>query len=531
MLTLACNNDITKFKHLFTQSVKKKFTDNHMWFSVFSRPTRSNFTRLQRISCCISVLFCTMIANAMFYKAEPRSVQPLVKLGPLKFTMAQVFTSIISSLIVIPVNLIIVTLFRKSKLKTPKILPGHVSHVVKQQYWRHRSPSSISMPYNNNTDHDNHQNDNNKKRTFLSQIKFFFSNTMRTFLKMRSGTSGEYKRDQIEDAKNKKAGRNLPYWCIYISWVLCFVSMIVPAFFVILYSMQWGKERSNAWLGSISLSFFQSLLIMDPLKVFVITAIITFLLRKPDKEGDGIIDSSDPMYQAILSQDEEFLHKSMSSLTDLELREIREARRKVMAKLEPIDPVNLELQRIARLNKIKMNEILREGASYLAFLIVVIFLTQQIKSPDSNNVHTDLSRTFLTNSPIQFKAISTRKDFWLYLEKVLLENLYSPNWYNNKTLIWREKLTITNRNAIRVGAARIRQLRVKRDTCKLHSKVKDIFDHCHGDYNFVDDDTQDYDIGWISVNESSPLTTSTTPRPGKKPSKYKCQSAWCYQVV
>ena len=185
-----------------------------MWFSVFSRPTRSNFTRLQRISCCISVLFCTMIANAMFYKAEPRSVQPLVKVGPLKFTMAQVFTSIISSLIVIPVNLIIVTLFRKSKLKTPKILPAQVSHVVKQQYWRHKSPSNISMEYNNENDNQDIENDNNNKNR---SIFFQINKTLRKFLNKRKGNSGEYKRE-VEDAKNKKSGRNLPHWCIYISW-------------------------------------------------------------------------------------------------------------------------------------------------------------------------------------------------------------------------------------------------------------------------------------------------------------------------
>ena len=31
------------------------------------------------------------------------------------------------------------------------------------------------------------------------------------------------------------------------------------------------------------------------------------------------------------------------------------------------------------------------------------------------------------------------------------------------------------------------------------------------------------------MNVSNPLTTTTTVRPGKKPSKYDCQSAWCYQ--
>ncbi len=306
--------------------------------------------------------------------------------------------------------------------------------------------------------------------------------------------------------------------------------MIVPAFFVILYSMQWGKDRSNAWLSTMAMSFFQSLLIMDPLKVFIITAIITFVLRKPDDESGSIIDADDPVYTAILNHDEEFLHKSMNSLTDVEMREIRKARKAVLAKLEPVSPIDLELQRINRLNRLKINQVLKEGLSYLAFLIVVLFLAQQIKSPDSNKVHSDLSKIFLTNSPIEFGGIQSRDDFWLYVEKVLIENLYSPNWYNNKTQTWREKLTIYNRNAIRVGAARIRQLRVKEDTCRVHPRVKNIFKHCRAPYNFVDDDTKDYDIGWIEVNETAPLTTTTTVRPGKKPSKYKCQSAWCYQV-
>ena len=91
VLPLACQKDLTKYGHLFTQSVKKKFTDNHLWFSVFSRPTKSHFTRLQRISCCMSLLFCTMIANAMFYQAEnPNSGKPSISLGPLKFTLSQV---------------------------------------------------------------------------------------------------------------------------------------------------------------------------------------------------------------------------------------------------------------------------------------------------------------------------------------------------------------------------------------------------------------------------------------------------------
>jgi hypothetical protein len=82
-----------------------------------------------------------MIANAMFYRAEDNKTQTagVIQLGPIKFTMTQLYTSFISTLIVVPVNLIIVTIFRKAKLKHHGIFPlkkKGQQHVVKNQYWR-----------------------------------------------------------------------------------------------------------------------------------------------------------------------------------------------------------------------------------------------------------------------------------------------------------------------------------------------------------------------------------------------------------
>lgn len=39
-------------------------------------------------------------------------------------------------MIVVPVNLIIVTIFRKSKLKHNGVVPTRNNHIAKQQYWR-----------------------------------------------------------------------------------------------------------------------------------------------------------------------------------------------------------------------------------------------------------------------------------------------------------------------------------------------------------------------------------------------------------
>ncbi len=130
VVPLASSKELKSFAHLFTESVKKKFSDGHLWFSVFSRPVRSNFTRLQRISCCISLLFCTMISNAMFYRQDTQATTHkagvLMKIGPIEFTLTQLWISFIGTLVVLPVNLIIVTLFRKAKYSQRNLITHHL---------------------------------------------------------------------------------------------------------------------------------------------------------------------------------------------------------------------------------------------------------------------------------------------------------------------------------------------------------------------------------------------------------------------
>jgi hypothetical protein len=39
------------------------------------------------------------------------------------------------------------------------------------------------------------------------------------------------------------------------------------AFFTILYSMEWGKQKAEEWLSTFVLSFFQSVIVVQPIKV------------------------------------------------------------------------------------------------------------------------------------------------------------------------------------------------------------------------------------------------------------------------
>lgn len=57
------------------------FSDGHLWYSVISRPPSSTFTRVQRVSCCFSLLLCTMLTSIMFYGIPSDPSEQTMDLG------------------------------------------------------------------------------------------------------------------------------------------------------------------------------------------------------------------------------------------------------------------------------------------------------------------------------------------------------------------------------------------------------------------------------------------------------------------
>jgi hypothetical protein len=63
--------------------------------------------------------------------------------------------------------------------------------------------------------------------------------------------------------------------------------------------------------------------------------------------------------------------------------------------------------------------------------------------------------------------------------------------------------------------------------------MKKLVDHCRPSYNWIDDDTKDYDVGWQVINGSLTNSTTTTIKEEGvklKNTKWACKNAWCYQV-
>lgn len=117
-LTPAGEKDLTSFSRLFSSKLYKNFTDAHLWFSVLLKPARSTFTRAQRASCCLCLLSTAMVSSAMFYgQTAAGDDSANLVLGPIEVNLRSIMIGIQCSLVIVPVNVAVVTIFKSVKVK------------------------------------------------------------------------------------------------------------------------------------------------------------------------------------------------------------------------------------------------------------------------------------------------------------------------------------------------------------------------------------------------------------------------------
>ena len=70
--------------YVLKAGVTRNVSDDHNWWSIFSRPVRSRFNRKQRVSVCMAMLMLTVVSCGMYYNGtETIILDPLTHLGPI----------------------------------------------------------------------------------------------------------------------------------------------------------------------------------------------------------------------------------------------------------------------------------------------------------------------------------------------------------------------------------------------------------------------------------------------------------------
>nr|XP_028697316.1 polycystin-1 isoform X9 [Macaca mulatta] len=115
---VASDAALLRFRRLLVAELQRGFFDKHIWLSIWDRPPRSRFTRIQRATCCV-VLICLFLgANAVWYGAVGDSTYSAGRVSRLRpLSVDTVAVGLVSSVIVYPIYLAVLFLFRMSRSK------------------------------------------------------------------------------------------------------------------------------------------------------------------------------------------------------------------------------------------------------------------------------------------------------------------------------------------------------------------------------------------------------------------------------
>ena len=223
IIPVTSHQALTSYDQLISEHARFNATENHLWLSMVIRPQQSTFTRVQRLTCAYALLFLTMITSCMFFKSDEEVRPNQVSIGIIKFSLTTLYVSFISILIATVPIFIVTFIFKKSR---PKETANNQSMTKK---------TDDQIGFNDVKDEDTPEEEN------------------------------DYSEDCVNFYKEERLP--LPHGMVYVGWTILILAILSSAFFVILYSMEFGKTKSEEWLSTFVFSFFESLFVLDPINV------------------------------------------------------------------------------------------------------------------------------------------------------------------------------------------------------------------------------------------------------------------------
>ncbi|NXK89486.1 PK1L2 protein, partial [Formicarius rufipectus] len=568
---VATEQDMKQFSNLFFMKTSKGFQDGHIWYSVFSRSPRSSFTRAQRVSCCFSLLLCTMLTSIMFWGVPKDPAEQKMDLGKIEFTWQEVMIGFESSILMFPINLLIVQIFRNIRPRpakqgsekkpgkkgrvspslpsapratqaVPPTAEADIRRIADSLFKALKIPSRTSASdlgeaTNINTllslveDIICQQNragqgfyDESKKddpiivtlgsmdiqektsptpeKRLCERLKYSDYNrclyTQLQHVEMELELLGPQKFQvsqsytqavhQVQHMKNllenriwssastsegkRVSSQGLPWWFVFIGWFLVATTSGVSGFFTMLYGLHYGRENSIKWLISMVISFLESLFITQPLKVLGFAAFFALVLKKVEHEDvenaaiDGPLSApgdSHPLFGA-----------RRDSRSDI---------------YRPPPAADVEKMKISCMKEQKAFALIREILAYTGFLWMLLLVAYGQRDPNSYYLNKHIQDSFTDG----FHDVYSYQDFFIWANTTLLKNLYGSY-----------KGFITDGNSKLVGSARIRQVRVKGDSCPIPPKLQHVVEECHAPYSLQTEDTSVYGEHWnTSVFDNS----------------------------
>ncbi|XP_062611722.1 uncharacterized protein LOC134273545 [Saccostrea cucullata] len=435
ILPLTSNQTLTSYDQLISEHARFNATENHLWLSMIIRPQRSNFTRVQRLTCAFALLFLTMITSCMFFKTDDEVRPNQVSIGIIKFSLTTFYISFISILIATVPIFIVTFIFKKSRAKDT------VTNLKKEEDKKEKSPDDEY--YNEEED----------------TVNFF---------------------------KDEKLP--LPHGMVYVGWTILILAILTSAFFVILYSMEFGKTKSEEWLSTFVFAFFESLFVLDPINVIVMAILVAILFRKP-------VDGKCPNVDLDVIKTAAEQKQQNSSRIYLTFRN------EVLCSNGPPDETLLDSQRKLRQNEVAAQAVFRRLVVYAVFVFIVFSIGYINRDARSYNLRRSIDSQIYhtTKGTYGFESITSARTFIEWLRHTLLPRLFPTSDIRGQSISVLDKQFFSDFSQVRVGPALLRQNRMKESSCNF---VVDSHHRCVNEYDIQNEDVDNYCLGWKLTNGS-----------------------------
>ncbi|XP_058842315.1 polycystin family receptor for egg jelly-like [Acipenser ruthenus] len=523
---LATNQDMyVDKKDFFAIQLSVDLKCNALWFSVFARVIQSSFTRLQRLSCCFALLMSSLLTNIVLFRRERDSNKQDI------YMLQSFMVGIESSLINVPVQIILTSLFKYSKQETatPTNAPYHniLQYLEEEENrcinqwlvrmsdaqprdWRERLQRWYLLEGSVISDGDNY-NIKSKSQSLKS------STASLNYVLPASVTDAIFTEDEDEnDVKDEKETKELQqnkpeeplakvdvtknlfpkitpmlftnsskvvlsWWCVYVAWCFIIICISISGFFIILYGLSYGTELSLKWIFASTVSVLQTLLIVQPIKIACISAISSFRKRR---YSDLPWPSSTKLLEIDMGEVPQNIDEMQSRHSEL----IRARKSKTYKPLGD-DEITAMMRRDAI--KTKAFIFLKGIVSHFIVIGLVLHIAY-------SNDHT---RAFYYKKFIKSKfsadlsTVDAIDPFYLWMNNKALPLLHDPS----------NPPFVSEINSIIVGLARIRQIRAKRG--QVHCIIKDssMFStmirtgRCQPKYGKEQEEKNNYNNSWETV--------------------------------
>ncbi|XP_066278311.1 polycystin-1-like protein 2 isoform X2 [Branchiostoma lanceolatum] len=586
LLPVSSPEELAEFGNLVKAKVERDMNDGHLWFSVKGRPARSPFTRVQRLSCCLTLLYSTMVTNIMFFGQGDNYDSPeKIKIGgteiDVPFDLPKLMISLQSAAIIMPVNLLIVFFFKSARTRPVKEVETMqpLSAVLVQQLkpvstegrpWEPACTTSPSDRTVDDIDHDdstsdakgnpnsssskNKPNSSSDKDTPGStsncqdkSLSERLSTSYRTkdpmltyslglertnafrprrqgllitakqavaskFSTEKNATSDSCSEQsepgpkEIADHKEKfdhKKGNNskeeteskeekgfLPWWTLYIGWLLVWSASFVAAFFTVLYTLSFGRPKAEAWCIAFVTSFLSDLVVIQPVKLVVGAVVFALFIKSP------VVDENPEPRP--LDRDEEYL----------------QMKRKLQPKVTmPLNTADLAVERSRKVDDKKRRSAVIEVCSFAIFVLVVMMIVYNEIDPHAFYMNESVKNSLLHETEeMTFDEIADMESFWVWIQSGVLPTLYYSTWYNN--MADQEWVIMGNKNSWLVGSLTLRQARLDPGlSCQVPELMQTYTTRCTLSFSPLHMATSNHSVGWQNVSMSNDTAVQEQQKP------------------